>query len=275
MLISTQQYGWYQYYRRVNQNFREHLSQIFATLRRAGVQAWEANLDGEAEIRQLKPLLSEYAIELPSVYTGGKLHEADWPQTVEKILRRASLAQECGATIVNINPDPKSWREELAKSDDELNMQAEALQTLGEKLAARGMRLAYHFHNNELAHSAREFHHTLLAVEESLLGLCMDVHWAYRGTGHSQLALLDILKLYGRRTAVLHLRQSRQGVWLERLDDGDVDYKPIAAFYQSIKFNGPAVLEIAYEPGTEINLSMEEAYRQSVNWVKSTFESQG
>jgi inosose dehydratase len=273
MLISTQQYGWYEYYRRENKDFREYLDQIFAILNRAGVQAWEANLDGEAEVRQLKPLLLYYGIRLPSVYTGGKLHDANWPQTVEKILRRASLAQECGATIVNLNPDPKSWREDIAKSDDELNIQAEALQTLGQKLATNGMRLAFHFHNKELEHSAREFHHMLLAVEERLLGLCMDVHWAYRGTGNSQLAVLDLLQLYGQRTAVLHLRQSRQGIWLERLGEGDVDYEPIAAFYKKLEFNGPAVIEIAYEPGTQISLSMEEAYRQSVNWLKNTFGS--
>jgi inosose dehydratase len=272
MLISSQQYGWYEYYRRENQDFREHLDQIFDILTRAGVQAWEANLDGDAEIRQLNPLLSYYGIQLPSVYTGGKLHDADWPQTVEKILRRASLAQECGATIVNINPDPKSWREDIAKSDDELKIQAEALQTLGEKLASNGMRLAYHFHSKELEHSAREFHHMLLAVEDRALGLCMDVHWAYRGTGTSQLAMLDILQRYGRRTAVLHLRQSRQGVWLEQLGEGDVNYGPVAAFVKKLEFNGPAVIEIAYESGTEISLSIEEAYRQSVNWLKSTFE---
>jgi inosose dehydratase len=271
MLISTQQYGWFQHYHKQNKDFRQHLEEIFAILSQAGVQAWEANLDGEEQIRQLKPLLSHFGLQLPSVYTGGKLYDASWPQTLETILRRAGLAQEYGAKIVNINPDPKSWREDLPKTDDELKTQAEALQTLGEKLAATGMRLAFHFHNKELEHSAREFHHMLLAVEERVLGLCMDIHWAYRGTGNSQLAVLDLLQLYGHRTAVLHLRQSWKGIWLETLGEGDVDYLPIAAFFKKLEFDGPAVIEIAYEPETTIVLPLEEAYRQSVNWVKNTF----
>ena len=271
MLIGTQQYGWFQRYQKDGKDFRDHLDEIFSTLNRCGVQAWEGNLDSDEELIRLKSLLPRYDLQMPSVYTGGTLHNADWPETVETILRRATLAQECGAKFVNINPHPKSWREPLAKNDDELKTQAEALQALGEKLNANGMRLAFHFHSKELENSAREFHHMLLAVDEKALGLCMDIHWAYRGTGNSQLAVLDILKLYGHRAAVLHLRQSRHGIWLETLDDGDVDYAPIVTMMKKFEFDGPAILEIAYERETEITLSMEEAYRRSVAWVRRTF----
>lgn len=273
MLIGTQQYGWYLLYQKEGKDFKEFLDEIFPTLNQSGVQAWEGNLESEEYLAQLKTLLPRYGLQMPTVYTGGALHDARWPETVEKILRRAALAQECGATIVNVNPDPKSWRDPAGKNDDELKIQAEALQMLGEKLNAAGMRLAYHFHNKELENSAREFHHMLLAVEEKALGLCMDVNWAYRGTGNSQLAVLDILKLYGQRTAVLHLRQSRQGVWLEKLDEGDMDYALVVALLKKYEFDGPAIIEIAYEPETEITLPAEEAYRQSVAWVRRTFNS--
>ena len=47
--------------------------------------------------------------------------------------------------------------------------------------------------------------------------LCLDTHWIYRGAGNSNVALFDILKLYGDRVVSLHLRQSVGGVWSETL----------------------------------------------------------
>lgn len=56
------------------------------------------------------------------------------------------------------------------------------------------------------------------------MSLCLDVHWAYRGSGNSQVALFAIIKLYGHRIAELHIRQSRGGIWSETFGEGDIDY---------------------------------------------------
>jgi inosose dehydratase len=271
MLIGTQQYGWFLYYQKENQDFTDHYDQIFAILNRVGVQAWEGNLDSEVGLQRLVEKLRAHNLPMPTVYTGGLLHDAGWPTTVDKILRRATIAQQAGAQIVSLNPDPKSWKTSSPKTGEELKIQVEAVQTLADKLRSNGLQLAYHYHNKELENSGREFHYMLNSVEENLLGLCLDVHWAYRGSGNSQPALMNLLKLYGRRALVLHLRQSRQGVWLESLGEGDVDYRPVAGYLKALEFDGPAIIELAYEAGTEITLPIEEAYRQSVAWIKQTF----
>jgi inosose dehydratase len=133
--------------------------------------------------------------------------------------------------VAVVNPTPIRWGQPLDKSDGELATQARALQTLAERLAVHGVRLAYHTHDAEMRHAAREFHHMLLATDPAVVGLCLDAHWIYRGAGNSQVALFDIVQLYGSRVVSLHLRQSRNGVWTETLDEADgadLDYARLA-----------------------------------------------
>jgi inosose dehydratase len=82
------------------------------------------------------------------------------------------------------------WGSEENKSDaEQLAEQAENLDRLGAELKKRGMTLAYHTHDVELRAAAREFHHMLLATNPANVSLCLDVHWVYRGSGNSQVAL--------------------------------------------------------------------------------------
>ena len=118
------------------------------------------------------------------------------------------------------NPSPIRWGGPQSKTDDQLKLQARLLSQLGARLSDLGLVLAYHNHDAELRHAAREFHHMMLGTDPSTVTLCLDAHWIYRGSGNSSVALFDVLKLYGPRISELHLRQSRDGVWTEDLCDG-------------------------------------------------------
>ncbi len=107
---------------------------------------------------------------------------------------------------------------------------------LGAELKKIGLTLAYHNHDMELREAAREFHHMMLGTDPANVTLCLDSHWVYRGSGNSQIALFDIVKLYGSRVSELHLRQSKDGVWTEALGDGDIDYR---AFASALRRRGP------------------------------------
>src|SRR5262249_58729600 len=99
------------------------------------------------------------------------------------------------------------------------------LDKFGAELTKRGMTLAYHNHDAELRHAAREFHHMMLGTDAKKVSLCLDSHWVYRGSGNSQVALFDVVKLYGKRIVELHLRQSAKGAWTEAFGEGDVDHE--------------------------------------------------
>jgi inosose dehydratase len=213
---------------------------------------------------------------MPSFYTNSTLHTDDWTASVESVVRVAGEAAALLDTqVAVVNPTPIRWGQPLDKSDGELATQARALQTLAERLAVHGVRLAYHTHDAEMRHAAREFHHMLLATDPAVVGLCLDAHWIYRGAGNSQIALFDIVQLYGARVVSLHLRQSRNGVWTETLDEADgadLDYARLAQTLQHIGFaGGPVILEQAAEAGTPDTLPPAEVYRRNADWTRRTF----
>jgi inosose dehydratase len=82
------------------------------------------------------------------------------------------------------------------------------------------------------------------------VGWCLDTHWVWRGCGNSQLALDDLIALYGQRIRSLHLRQSHHGIWDEAFGEGDINHDHLVACLKSIGFEGPLLLEQAYEEGT-------------------------
>ena len=152
-----------------------------------------------------------------------------------------------------------------------MKAQAAGLNRLGRELAAEGLTLAYHNHHVELEHAAREFHHMMLGTEPGCLSLCLDAHWVYRGAGHSQVALFDVVKLYGKRVAELHLRQSNGNVWSETFGDGDIDYRALWKGLTEMGAKPHLVLEQGPEQGTPQTIEVAEAHRRSCRYAKDVF----
>ncbi|MBV9468370.1 MAG: TIM barrel protein [Abitibacteriaceae bacterium] len=271
LIIGVQEYDWLQIYEAQGQRHRDHLDEIFAALTECGIEAWEQSVSSAEEAQRLKTLLGKHGLKMPSMYAGGSLHTQDWQKSVEQILQQARWAAPLGVNVVAVNPDPLSWGKVMDKTDGQLKQQAEAMQNLGERLTAEGMALAYHTHDAEMRAAAREFHHMMLATAPQHVGLCLDTHWIYRGAGNSQVALYDIVKLYGSRIRSLHIRQSHNGVWAETVGDGDIDYQPLAQQLKAQNFQGPIIIERAIEAGTPRTMSGVEAHRRSAEWVRQVF----
>lgn len=271
-ILGCQEYPWSQIYQARGQKLSENLSETFAILARCGVRAWEPSLfASRAEAQQMSALLGEHGLEMPSVYANVRLHEDSWASRVQMTVEAAGWAGEAGARILVVNPEPISWSQPLDKDDAQLEVQAHAMQALGAALREQGQRLAYHIHAPEMRQAAREFHHTMLSTQAEDAGLCLDTHWIYRGAGHSQAALYDIVKLYGSRIVSLHLRQSCRNVWSEVLEDGDIDHAPLARTLEAMSFEGPLIIEQAQEPGTPSTMEPEAALKRSADWARHAF----
>ena len=117
------------------------------------------------------------------------------------------------------------------------------------------MTLAYHNHDPELRLAARELHHMLASTNPEYVKFCLDSHWIYRGSGNSNIALFDIVELYGDRIVELHVRQSRDGIWTETLGEGDIDYarlvrvlnekgiQPLVTVEQAVESESPKTMD--------------------------------
>jgi inosose dehydratase len=270
--ISCNQYSWITFYNRAGKNWTADLDISLAEFASSGLTAYEPAANHADDIKRLLPLLKKHGLTMPSLYVNSALHKPDEAtKSISTVLSIADACKEIGTKIIVTNPSPIQGGSGQNKSDTELTNQAASLDKLGAELRKRGMTLAYHTHDVELRAAAREFHHMLLATDPKNVSLCLDVHWVYRGSGDSQVALFDIVKLYGKRIAELHIRQSKGGVWQETFGDGDIDYRRLVGQLRNLNVKPHLVLEQCLEKTSPNTMNAVEAHKKDLIYSRDVF----
>lgn len=265
-LVGSNIYGWGQYAQREHRKLE--VADVLSALRDAGYDYLETFLDvaHPDENARFAEQLKAKGLRPVSLYVGARLHEdGKAGEVVANILAAARVCRDAGFQVFSCNADPVG-RE---KTDAELGTQAAALTELGQGLNALGIKLGIHQHLPEMAHNAREFHFDFEHTSPEVVGWCYDVHWVWRGG----VQPIDALRQYGERVVTWHLRQSREGVWWEDLDTGDVDYSAVAAYAAEHHLPRRFSVELALENGTKITRSVVENHRRSREFVRRVFEA--
>lgn len=272
--VGCNSYNWLTFYRREGKEWGKDLDDDFKQFSKTGIKAYEPGLSGLDEVIKLMPVLKKYGIEMPSVYFGSSLHVKELAEgSIQSALKIADAVKGFGTRIMVTNPSPVKWGGSELKSDEELIFQAQNLERLGKELKKRGIILAYHTHDVELKAGAREFHHMLLNTRPEYVSFCFDVHWVYRGSGNSEVAVFDVLKLYGSRIAELHLRQSKGEVWAETFEAaGDIDYARLAQELKRLKLRPHLVIEQCVEDKSLNTLDAIEAHISDLANVEQVFK---
>ena len=270
--VACNSYSWLVFYRREDRNLNAELDAALGELAASGLDGYEPGANNPQELDRLDVLLKKHGVEMRSLYVNSVLHESEKAErSIESVLAIASKAKTLGTKIIVTNPSPIAWGGAQNKDDAQLKTQAAALDKLGRELKAIGLTLAYHNHDIELRNAAREFHHMMIGTDPAYVTLCLDAHWVYRGAGNSQVALFDVVKLYGSRVTELHLRQSKDGVWTETMCDGDIDYRALARKLLDIDVRPHIVLEQAVEKGTPKTMTTLKAFRKSSRYTRDVF----
>lgn len=270
--LSCNQYSWITFYARDGKDWGKDPDASLAEFASTGLKAYEPAFNNASEVSKLLPVLKKHRLAMPSVYVNTALHEAEeGGKSIESVLSIADALKAVDTKIIVTNPSPLQWGSDKNKSDEQLTRQAQNLDKLGAELKKRGMTLAYHTHDVELRAAAREFHHMLLATDPENVSLCLDVHWVYRGSGNSQVALFDIVKLYGKRIAELHLRQSKGGIWQETFTEGDIDYPRLAHALDNLGVKPHLVLEQCLEKTSPKTMDGVQAHKEDLVYVKKVF----
>ncbi len=266
-------YPWIVFYQREGRDFNASLDPGLADVAASGFDGFEPIINAPPDVDRLAPLLKKHGLQMRSLYVNSTLHEQDKADdSIKAILAIADKAKKTlGTRIIVTNPSPIRWGGQENKDDSQLEVQAAAMQKLGRQLNKAGLILAYHNHDVELRNAAREFHHMMVGTDPKYVTLCLDGHWIYRGAGNSAVALFDVLKLYGPRVTELHLRQSRQNIWSETLDEGDIDYERLARYLLDIGVRPHMVMEQAVEDGTPKTMGNVEAFRRSSDYARRIF----
>ncbi|HON06588.1 MAG TPA: TIM barrel protein [Verrucomicrobiota bacterium] len=263
-LVGSNIFGWGQYAQRDKRKL--DVDEVIQALRDCGYDYLENfmdvnNPDNNAAFAEK---LKSRGLKPVCLYTGARIHEAGKAdEVVEKILSACKVCAKAGFKIISCNPDPIG----RDKTDDELKTQAAALQKFGEGLKKLGMRLGIHNHMPEMANNARELRYDFQNTSPELVGLCYDVHWIWKGGMMPD----EALKLFGNRIVSWHLRQSRNNIWWEDLDTGDIDYEKIAKYAKEHNLPRIYTVELAIEGGTKITRSVVENHRRSREFVRRVF----
>jgi inosose dehydratase len=263
-VVGSNVYGWGQYAQREGKSL--NVQDVLSALRDTGYDYLETflNVAQPEEGARFAEQCKLKGLQPVSLYVGGPFHETNAAKdTVAKILAAAKVCRDGGFQVLSCNPDPIG-RE---KTDEELKIQAAALADVGVGLKALGMKLGVHQHLPEMKSNAREFHYDFQHTKPDEVGWCYDVHWVWKGG----IQPLDALKQYGERVVTWHLRQSRDGVWWEDLDTGDIDYAAVARHAREHNLARRFSVELALESGTRITRSVVENHRRSREFVRKTF----
>ncbi len=213
----------------------------------SGCQIWEGLTDDDAQATELKETLQRHHLSMPSAYVGGDFHQANWRETLPEFMKAVRRAQSLGASLIVSNPNPIKWNSPEEKTDDQLKTQSEAFQKFAEELNQEGMQLAYHWHDPEFRSGAREVLHMIQHTNPSLVKICFDTHWSYRGSGNSELAMFNLLEMTFSRIVSFHIRQSIGGLFCPIFGEGDIDYHRWAELLTQRNWSGLVILEQSRE----------------------------
>jgi sugar phosphate isomerase/epimerase len=263
-LVGSNVVAWMHYAEREKRTL--DLAEVMTALRDCGYDYLEGrmNVEQPEENARFAGRMHAHGLRPFSIYAGAVLHETTVAgPTVDGLLAAARVCAREGFRVLvcNAKPIPRE------KTDQELATQAAAFTRLGTGLNELGMRLAVHDHLPGLASGARELRHNFQHTAPDAVGFCYDVAWLSRGGLPPQ----EALPAYGSRLVTWHLRQIRNGVWREDLDEGDIDYGWIAGYVARQGLPRHFEVELALEPGTVVTRGVVENHRRSREFVRRIF----
>jgi inosose dehydratase len=271
--LSCNAYAWNTFYSRAGKQWMADPDASLRDYVASGFTAYEPGFDSVAAVQTLAPYLKKYALAMPSIYVNSSLHDrAEADASIAVAVGIAEAAKALGTQIVVTNPNPLKWGSADNKTDAQLEEQLRNLDRLGAELRKRGLTLAYHTHAPEHRAAAREFHHMMVGSNPDNVKLCLDSHWVYRGSENSQVALFDVVKLYGKRIVELHVRQSNGGIWAETFTPtGDIDYTRLVSMLNAINVKPLVVMEQCLEKGSPNTMDGVAAHKADIATARQVF----
>lgn len=266
--IAVEGYIFAQYAQSVKKPLDAVMAQVLSMARRAGFRNIELNTQffEPPGRNQTLSLLRSEDLSMPSVYVGGPLHQRELAdRTIATALEIGAVCKPFGCKAIVTNPDPKA--NNAAKTDTELAVETDSLNRMGHALAQHGFQLRVHHHTPQLENNAHEWRAILQDTDPRYVFICVDVDWAYEG-GYEPV---PFMREVGNRLHEIHVRSAKNKIWLEDVEDSDIDYRKVAEYLKQEHLTPLIVVELAYRPNTVIKRSLEEDLRRSRIYTEKVF----
>lgn len=273
MILSAQAFVFIQEY---GEDY-ENANQIASILENAGFKNFDLMLtlwklvsleDTEIEkyIKKWSEALHNKGISVRTTYVDAAFHEAYIELNKDKITKIFDIMKSYFSELQIIITNPYALENEAEKTNEMLLNQARDLEVLSDILSKFDISLSYHFHTAELKNNAKELHFMMQTLSPEKLKLTFDVNWCLRG----KQPIMNLLIRYLNRINVVHLRSSKDGVWLETLSNNDDERTAeTISFLRKENYSGIYVIELANENSMIKSMDLESRLRES----KKIFES--
>ncbi len=241
------------------------LENVFADFTYAGIEALELMdraLRHDDAVTHIGNLSEQYSLPILGTSYEAPMwdraqHAAILEDAEKVITRLAKLGGRTFGTSVGQAPKPKT--------PEQLDAQAEVLRKIIAMCDAHRIVLNLHNHIYEVENHEHDLQGTLARIPDVKLG--PDLNWLIRA-GEDPV---DFIRRYADRIVFLHLRdQKADGKWSEALGEGSTDFQAIGRELHRIKFNGDAVIELAFEKGFEPTRPLRDSWKMSREYVRRT-----
>lgn len=156
-----------------------------------------------------------------------------------------------------------------ARTDADVASALERINQLAGSLQRRGLWLALHNDRAESADDAKLYRALLEATAANPnIGVALDAEWLHRG-GADPAAFAA---KYKDRLKTLHLRQSRDGGWIEELGDGAVDYRALDKVTRPLRTQDIYLIaELNYAPETKLTRRLVDDLKLTRQYIRKVF----
>ena len=240
------------------------LDDVFSDLKYAGIQGvelMEVLLQHDGAVARLGELIHKHKLPVTGTsYYGNFWNKAEHQKVAEEVALVAERLQAIGGTMLGITVGDAG----RAKTEDELDAQADLLKKIMPICAKHGIEPNLHNHTFEVANGLHDLKGTLARIPHINLG--PDLNWLVRGG----VDPVWFIHTYGHQMVYMHLRdQDAQGKWTETVGEGVTDFKAIARALQQINYKGKAAIELAFDKPPVHPLR--DDWKKSRQYVKSVF----
>ena len=235
--IGTTMYQWDMEYRNRSLDFKENLGMAIGEMVSCGldsVQARMAYADTEENAKKLLALCNEAGLQLSSLYADCMLYDQNLiNQEAEAFIKKAETAAVTGCRLIAVNMATPKGRD---KTEDEIKVQAEGLNRIGNQLAELKMKIAIHNHTSEMKNDAREFKLLMKNIDADNVGICLDISW----TDMAGAPYYNIIEQYYDRLFEVHIRNNIDRIkgFSQSVDEGTISYPEIHKQLKELNYEG-------------------------------------
>jgi len=244
--------------RQPNYDVHPILNRIFQDFNSAGlegIELMENSLLHSDSYEKVSELSKKYAVPVMGSSFGGEMYvRSQRGKIIGDAKRVISMLAKLGARDLGISTGGK---EGPVKTPEELDTQAEVLTEIKRMCEDNGIIMNLHNHTYEVENREYELKENIKRIPDIKLG--PDLNWLLR----AGIDPFGFLRRYRDRIAFMHVRDERQGRWVEYLGEGDFDLIEFKNVIDDIKFNGDMAIELAHEVDHKFARSMGEDFKLS------------